>query len=326
MASGVGSTLFTCTPAFAAAVGPAQATPVQREQAQSRFQRGKERFSKGDHAGALTEFNASLDIVASPNTRLFVGRCLRELGRLVEAYVELGRTEIEAKELSKDDPRYEKAGQAAHEERAKLEPKLGFVEVEIAHAEPSSILKVGSDEVRPGGWNEPIPVLPGSAEIIVTTQGRAAVRKTVEIKAGEHARVALDTAEGATVAESAPPADAPSASSSSGASALRSGAYVAGGAAVVGLGLFAVFGLMANGTHSDLEAACPNARCPPGHAADISQGKTEQTVANVGLAVFAIGAAAGVTLWIVSAPSTKSHGPTARVTANPRFVGLQGAF
>lgn len=42
--------------------------------------------------------NASLDIVASPNTRLYIGRCLRDMGRTVEAYVELGRAAVEAKE------------------------------------------------------------------------------------------------------------------------------------------------------------------------------------------------------------------------------------
>ena len=138
----VGGVVTSGEEAFAAGVAPGQATAVQREQAQTRFARGKEKLAKGDHAGALVEFNASLDIVASPNTRLFVGRCLRESGRLVEAYVELGRTEIEAKELAKDDPRYEKAGQSAHEERAKLEPKLGFVEVEVAHADATTTLKV----------------------------------------------------------------------------------------------------------------------------------------------------------------------------------------
>lgn len=324
---GLGSTLATSTPALAAGVAPGQATPVQREQAQSRFLRGKEKFSKGDHAGALTEFNASLDIVASPNARLFVGRCLREMGRLVEAYVELGRTEIEAKELAKDDPRYEKAGQSAREERSKLQPRLGFVEVEIAHAEPTTILKVGNDEVRPGGWNEPIPVMPGNAEIVATTQGRAPVQRTIEIKANERKRVSLDTAEGAAIAGSEPTPE-PSTTPAAASTPLHSAAYVAGGAAIVGLGLFTVFGIMANGTYSNLEKACPNGPCPPGHAADISEGRTQQTVANIGLAVFVIGAAAGVTLWAVSAPSSKGRAPSrsARATASPTFVGFQGVF
>ncbi len=322
---GIGGTIATSSLALAAGVAPGQATAVQREQAQSRFLRGRERFTKGDHAGALTEFNASLDIVASPNTRLFVGRCLREMGRLVEAYVELGRTEIEAKELAKDDPRYEKAGQSAREERGKLEPRLGFVQVEIANAEPTTLLKVGNDEVRPGGWNEPIPVMPGNAEIVATTEGRAPVQRTIEIKANERKRVSLDTAEGAPIAgaEATPVPSTPPSSSSH---PLRSAAYVAGGAAIVGLGLFTVFGIMSNGTYSDLETACPNGPCPPGHAADVSVGKTQQTVANVGLAVFAIGAAAGVTLWVVSSPKSKSQGPSARATASPSFVGVQGVF
>ena len=101
------------------------------------------------------------------------------------------------------------------------------------------------------------------------------------------------------------------------------------------LGLFAVFGLMANGTYSDLEESCPNATCPPGHAGDISQGQMQQTIANVGLVVFVLGAAGAVTLWILSAPSkstttttatTATSTPTAKVVARGSFLGLEGSF
>src|SRR4051794_12153413 len=106
--------------ASAAGVAPAKATPVQREQAQSRFLKGRDLYNAKKYDAALVELTASLDIVASPNTRLYVGRCLRDMGRLVAAYAELGRTAVEAKELRGEDARYEKAAESATEERAKL--------------------------------------------------------------------------------------------------------------------------------------------------------------------------------------------------------------
>src|SRR5579884_1681230 len=79
-------------PASADGVLPAAATPVQREQAQSRFLRGKDLLSKKRYDEALSEFRASHEIVASPNTRLEIARCLQGMGKTVEAYAELGRT------------------------------------------------------------------------------------------------------------------------------------------------------------------------------------------------------------------------------------------
>ncbi len=329
------STTFAAT-AYAAGVAPSQSTPVQREQAQSRFLRGKAKLGKGQYAEALAEFNASLDIVASPNTRLYVGRCLRELGRIVEAYVELGRTEVEAKELAVDDPRYAKAAEAAHDERSKLASQLGFVEISIDNPTEATTLKVAGDAIRRGGWSEPLPVLPGNAEVIVETEGRQPITRNVEVKAGEHTKLSIDAAAGQPSAAPLPPAKSAGMSDSSRAT-LRSAAFVAGGAALVGLGLFTYFGLKANSTYSDLDSTCGGGACPPERQADISAGKTQQTAANIGLGVFVVGAAAGVTLWVLSAPKgapakggaaamTSRLPPRVRVQAGPTFVGLDGVF
>src|ERR1700744_294591 len=135
--AGAALTLLLVAPSPAAradGVLPATGTAVQREQAQSRFARGKDLMSKQSYAGALVEFRASHDIVASPNTRLEVARCLVAMGKLVDAYAELGRTAIEAKELMAQDNRYQRAQVAATAERAQIQPKLGFVSLTIENA------------------------------------------------------------------------------------------------------------------------------------------------------------------------------------------------
>ena len=70
------------------------------------FLRGKDFLGKKDYEHALAEFRASHDIVASPNTRLEIARCLRAMGKVVEAYAELGRTTVESKEMVAQDNRY----------------------------------------------------------------------------------------------------------------------------------------------------------------------------------------------------------------------------
>src|SRR5215469_10581808 len=120
-------------PAAARADGvlPAAATPLQREQAQSRFLRGKDLMDKGQYQDALAEFRASHDIVSSPNTRLEIARDLRASGQLVAAYAEYGRAAVEAKEVASEDDRYRRAYEAASAERAELEPRLAFVSLTV---------------------------------------------------------------------------------------------------------------------------------------------------------------------------------------------------
>jgi hypothetical protein len=324
LAVALGAALTPARPARAAGVAPAKATPVQREQAQSRFVKGRELYNAKKYEAALAELSASLDIISSPNTRLFIGRCLRELGRTVAAYVELGRSAVEAKELVRDDPRYEKTQQAALDERAQLEPKLGFVQITVSHPREGTVLKVGGDEVRRGGWDEPIPVLPGTAMVAVETPGQTPVRQEITLAAGDRKAMALDAAANAPAATTITPAVAAEPADHG---ALRPYAFAAAGVAAAGLATFAVAGIMANGTYSKLKDACGSAPCPPGHASDISAGRTQQTVANVGLVVFGVAALAGVTLFVVSMPKkTATSAATARFTAGPSFVGLKGDF
>jgi hypothetical protein len=322
------------TRAEAAGVEPARATPVQREQAQGRFLKGRELYNRKKYEAALVELNASLDIVASPNTRLYIGRCLREMGRTVAAYVELGRAAVEAKELLRDDNRYEKAAQAANEERAALAPKLGFVEVTVTHASAATTMQISGEEVRRGGWTEPFPVLPGTSEIVVETAGHAPIKQEVQVVAGEHKAVTIDAGADGTadaVATNATATGAPSRSESK-FPKLPPAAYATGGLAVVGLATFVIAGLKANSTYSKLESDCGSGPCPPGHDSDISAGKTQQTVANIGLVVFLVSGAATVTLFVLSKDKTPASASSslprvsARVTAGPSFVGLQGGF
>jgi hypothetical protein len=313
--------------ARAAGVEPAKATPVQREQAQSRFLKGRDLYNAKKYDAALVELGASLDIVASPNTRLYVGRCLREMGRLVAAYAELGRAAVEAKELLRDDTRYEKAAQAATDERAQLVPKLGFIDVRITHATADTTLKVANDEVRRGGWDEPVPVMPGAAEIVVDTRGHGPMKQEVRVAAGEHKSIDIDA--GADAPAETATTVAPSSDVQSPSSPRTLLPLVVGTAALaaVGLGMFVVEGAMANASYSDLQNACGSKPCPPGHESAISAGKTQQTIANVGLGIFVVAAATSVTLFVIGSPKkTPAAAASARITAGPSFVGLQGAF
>ena len=316
------------TPASADGVLPAAATPVQREQAQSRFLKGKELLDARQYEPALAEFRASYEIVASPNTRLEIARCLAGMGKLVEAYAELGRTAAEAKELAGDDKRYSRASAAASLERAELEPKLGFVSLSIKNAADGTRVTVGGEVVRQAAWGEPVPVAPGATEIVVETPGRAPVRQQVSLAGGQRGALNIDAQSGAPVESTAPPEPPPpvtpaSSDAPSDRGWMRTSAYVAGGVGAAGLVAFAVFGTMAKSTYDDLQSACGASPCAPDKTDEISSGKTKQLVANVGLALGLVGVAAGATLFVFSAGGKTAQAGTA-IVVSPGWLGVRG--
>ncbi len=311
-------------PARADGVDPGGATPVQREQAQGRFLKGRELYTQGRFDAALEEFRGSHGIVASPNARLYTARCHRELGHLVAAYSEFGRTIVEAREHAQEDPRYARTAESADEERKALAPKLGFLTLTVPHAEPGTKLTVAGEEI-PGGRAEAVPVEPGGAEIVVDTPGRAPIRQRADVAAGETKTMSVDAA--AAPSTTPPVAAAPPAAPTddAGRARMRTFSYVAGGVGVAGLATFAIFGALSNGKFEDLKTACRGGPCPPSRQDDIDAGRRDQTIANVGLVIGLIGVAAGVTLFLVSSPKKAPASSTGLVLA-PTAGGIGGVF
>lgn len=326
----IAAALLAAPAARADGVLPGVATPVQREQAQARFLRGRDLMSKKQYDDALVEFRASHEIVASPNTRLEIARCLRTAGKLVAAYAELGRTSIEAKELLAEDNRYQRAYDAAIAERKEIEPQLGFVTLTVQNATDDTTVVVDGEEIKRAAWSEPIPVTPASSEVVVSTPGHAPVKTSVNVAAGQRQALTIDALSGDTgPAPAAAPAETARAESPSSRPSLRTWAYMAGGVGVAGLATFGIFAVLAKGTYDDLNNTCHGGPCPPDKTGEISSGKTQQTVANVGLVVGAVGVAAGVTLFVLSMPKSEPATTAASTTAlvvGPGWAGLQGRF
>ncbi len=310
--------------AHAAGVDPAVATAVQREQAQSRYVRGKKKFDDNDYPGALEEFHASLEIVASPNARLYAARALQKMGRLVEAYAEFGRTAVEAKEHEHEDGRYAKAGDAAAAERKLLIGKLGFVDIKVSNANDETRLTVGGVDVKPAAWQEPLPVMPGDVDVEVDTPNIAPVRSHAHVAAGAHVALTLDAgASGVTANAPALAETSPDAKSSM--KWALPATIAAGGVAVAGLITFTVAGALSLGTYSSLKGFCGTAACPPSKASDVSRGQTQQAVANVGLGIAIVGVVATGVFFTLYLTSKDAHAPTA-VYVSPNEVGVRGTF
>ncbi len=314
--------------AHAAGVDPVVATSVQRDQAQSIYARGKGKFDTGDYPGALKEFQNSLEIIASPNTRLYAARCLDKMHRLVDAYVEYGRTAIEAKEYEHEDGRYAKAADAAVAERKLLLPRLGFLQFKITNANDQTKLTVGGEEIRHAAWGEDVPVMPGEIEVVLDTPGAPPTKSKIIVAAGAHVPLPLDAnapSNGADVLVSTDPA---AHAQGSNMKWTFPAAIISGGVAVGGLVTFIVAGALSLSTHSDLDQSCGSAPCPPSKASEVSSGKTQQTVANVGLVITAVGAVASGVFFALyfTHKDAVPAAPAIGIVLGPTQFGLRGTF
>jgi hypothetical protein len=345
--------LLASSSAQAAGATVSNATQAQKDEALKHFKAGGQASHKRQFTRAVTEYRASLDMVDSPNARLELARALRDGGQSGEAYNEYGRTIDAGKALAAEEARYGKTAEVAMTERSELERKIGFLTVLVEHAPQGATLTVGAAAVSSDSWGKPVPVTPGSVDIVLTAGGAEVARKSMQVSAGETAAASIDgkapepppaetkpppVATAPTTPqdrlEVPPPSDAEIAAARrpppppppSGATKLRPFAYIAGGVGLAGIATFAIFGSMSHSAFNDLQSTCHGV-CPPGHESQISSGRTEQTVANIGLVVGAVGVAAGVALFIISMPrSAQPSGPSTALVLGPGWLGVRGSL
>ncbi len=326
---------------------PSRATAAQKTEAMTHFTVGKAAVDAQNWEKAALELRASLDIVDSPNARLVLARALRDSGKLTEAWAEYGRTIDDAVKLNDAGGHYGPAMGSAQIERGELEPKLAFVIITYDKAPPDATLKVAGQVIPAAAWIAPIVVPAGAVDVVVTDpSGKEIARKTVAAAVGEKTPVDLDAPPPVPAtpppaatpsADDIPPADRPDqpalppppdTSTSNGRRTLRTYSYVAGGVGAAGFIVFAIFGAMEKSTYSSLQNACPGNVCPPSKSGDVSSGKTQELVANVGLGVGIVGVAAGATLFALSFGGGRSPGASqtagTSLVFSPGFIGLRG--
>src|SRR5689334_6627294 len=97
------------------AAGSASAQPANTTEAQqiTLFRRGRLLMDDHHYAEALQVFQASQELLPSPNTELYMARCLREMGKLDEAYNTFLSTSTDAHARSAAEPRFAPTADAA---------------------------------------------------------------------------------------------------------------------------------------------------------------------------------------------------------------------
>lgn len=276
--------VLTCAAAPARGQGSAPPTsddaPAEEAagpDAEKLFFEGRDLYVAKDYEGALPLFKQSYAAQPSPNSHLFVARCLRELGRSAEAYEVYGEVMVE----SASEEKYARTHQAAGAERQELEAKVGRILLVPGTAKAASVT-VGGRDIAASAQSRPIVVDAGQVSVQADVGGDAPFEWSGNVPAGETVRVELAPETGDEDPTPGGPGffDHPLAPFAIGSGAL----------AVAGFVTWGIMGSASASTHDDLTAEC-DGRCPPEKQDDVDSGRTQGTVSVIGFVAGLVGLA-----------------------------------
>lgn len=322
------ATLFFASAAFA---------QDQATLAQQRFLRGLSAFDGRQFAVALDEFRGSYALRASPNSRLYIARALRELQRLPEAVTEYETCVQEAREHANTDARYRETQRAAEQELSTIVGRVGRVQITLVNAPRQVGVRIGPHLIPSAGLSLPIAVEPGAVSITAEAVGVSPVAQSATVNAGAVVPVTLTFAADAQQRQDEQLGSSGGAAPSSnsmgigawvarGRSPLRAVMFASWGVGVAGMVTFAATGAVASSTYAGLQMRCGNARCPASEQGAVDSGRAMQTIANVSLGVGIVGLVAGTTLLFVGPRTERAPATQPTVTVGLGELSLHGAF
>jgi hypothetical protein len=322
-------------PGYASAQDGSNLTPsvdvTDRADAREAYSAGLAAFARSDYADAAREFTRAIGMSASPNAKLMLGRCLRQLRQLPEAYRVLQSIVRPGGTL---EARYAKTRAAAEDELRVLRSQLGILTVYVRAKDTSALLHVNNQPIAPVEWNSPIGVQPGIVRISLETAPGEIQRREVEIVAGQRTSIVIGVPEDLDEAaasdaytvkpigakgrrrsmargeavEAPAPELAPEAAHRSGPSGLRIASYMAVGTSAASFVAFGILGTLSATNYAKLEDGCPNERaCDADLASIAARGHTQQILANIALAIGATTFAAGAAMFVMSEPPGKKE-------------------
>lgn len=334
----MGALLLLATWLCAAAPAWAQSSDDQKamEAARPLFDEGRALMEQGQYAAAAEKLEAAYRIYPGVGTLLNLGVCRRENGEPAAAW-EIFRS---AAELAKSTGDNREA--YARERMNELARELSFLTIEVPEQARASDLSVtrNGEPVSEERWGAPMPVPPGTYLVRAERPGAEPFEARVDVSAkGSSAEVAIPELK--LLDPSAPPPRPELLPEPSGPVARDSGMTMGrkialGSFAVGAIGLIGggVLGLRAGSQYDDAESICSVddvATCSPAQRAESQELRTEARstadLATISVAVGAAAAAAGVVLWLVSAPDEPADG-TAWLTPmlGPQVAGVSLGF
>jgi hypothetical protein len=166
-----------------------------------------------------------------------------------------------------------------------------------------------------------LSVDPGEHTFTFETAGQPTVTKKFLVQASQKDRHELIAFGAPATPSTSTPTDATD--SGGGLGGQKIGALVAGGVGVVGLGLGAVFGIVAMSQKGTAQSACPNTCATQDGVNDWNSAASSATISTVAFIVGGVGLAGAAALWF-TAPSGTSA--SAQVGLGPSGIQLRGTW
>ena len=180
----LGAAMATSSPAFAA--------PTDDAIALQRFEEGRVAYEAGKLGEALAAFRASIELKPSPNSRLYIGRCLRGLGKTASAFTTLRLAAREAQDrlVASGEKRYAATRDAANLEAAELEPKVPYATIAVPSDVPKDYkVTLDGDEIPRSVWGTALPLDPGDHVVATSGHRVAPFEEKFSLKDGDKRRV-----------------------------------------------------------------------------------------------------------------------------------------
>jgi hypothetical protein len=311
----------------------ADPTAEEKETARAMMDAGHAQRDANDHKGALAQFQGADAIMHVPTTGLEVAREQAALGMLVEARDTVQRV-LRTPPVEKEPEAFRAARDAANvldESLAKQIPALR-IRVNDAASEGPSQVSVDGVQVPVPALIAPFKVNPGHHVVTATTAAGTTLRQEVDVAAGQTAEVNLSPVPPSAPsppAEAAPaPPEAAAASTEGNTSPapivswLRWGGF---GLAVAGIGLGSATGAMSLSATSSASKSCVNNQCPPSTWSDIDSAHTTATISTVSFVAAGIGAALGVTSFVIGRSAPPAAGAAVTRERVTPWIGIGGA-
>jgi hypothetical protein len=191
LSRGLGA-LLAAIVASTAIAAPARADATSDATALRQFDEGRAAFEKGQYEAALASFNASLQALPSPNTRLYIARCHRSLGHTASAFTNFHRAANEAADRlnATGEKRYGATRDAALAEAAEVEHNVPHVVIAVPSDVPDAAsIKLDDAEVPRSAWGIAMDVDPGAHTITATGPRRTPFSTRIQLAAAQQLRV-----------------------------------------------------------------------------------------------------------------------------------------
>jgi hypothetical protein len=283
--------------------------------ARSRGEEGLQLFQAGKWAESYDAFNQADRLYHAPTLILFMARCRRNQGKLLEARALYDKVIAEPVRAGAPE-QFFKAVAAAREELVDLQKRIPSVRVTL-HGTMAAQARIAidgaplSEAERASGK----ALDPGAHEILAAVDKGASARKTILLTQGEAAWVELTLESPLSFGADAPPAR------------WQVPAILAVGIGGAGVGVGSVAGILALSKISDIKSRCqPDGHCFKSDQPEADQAQTMVTLSTIGFVVGGVGLATGVALWFLRPGAAKAKKASTHVEVGLGSVTVGGRF